>query len=204
MQELVLYSHRVGLGDYHQAWVTSTLPKSYLPSPQSRILETKTRASLSSVCIPSIPDSVPKRVTFSFLWEYMCITGQCGDGSLREVHAHAQLYLSEWFLLNFLLKLYVKSLLIKTLDLLQKEKKKKLEKDEASLLSSPGDSWLILWTTTSCFYFPLHLFLFFLFWNSLPRYVAQAGLLCRDWSCALSHPVVLFTDWETSHRLNVF
>lgn len=37
----------------------------------------------------------------------MCITGQCGDGSLSEVHVHAQLYLSEC--LSFALEFHLKS-----------------------------------------------------------------------------------------------
>lgn len=145
---------------------------------------------MSSVCIPSLPDSVPKRVTFSLWQEYVCITGQCGDDSLREFTPMlSYIFLSAFLLLlNFILNLHVKNLLIKILDVSKRKGKKKLEKDEASLLSSPGDSWLILSLDNSCFYFPLHLFLFFLFWNSLPCYVAQAGL-CRDWSCALSHPL---------------
>lgn len=86
--------------------VTSTLPKSHLPSPQSRVLEMKTRASLSSVCILPIPDSVPKS-DLSSLREYLRITGRYGDGSLREIHTHAQLYLSECF--SFALEFHLKS-----------------------------------------------------------------------------------------------
>lgn len=86
--------------------VTSTLPKSHLPSPQSGVLETKTRASLFSVCIPPF-ETLFLRVTFSSLREHPCITGQCGDGFLREVHAHAQLYLSECF--SFALEFHLKS-----------------------------------------------------------------------------------------------
>lgn len=174
----------------------------------SRVLEMKTRASLSSVCIPSLPDSIPKRVTFSLWREYMCITGQCGDGSLREfTPTLSYIFLSDFLLLlNFILNLHVKSLLIKILDLLQKEKEKKT-----------GKRWSLITKLTRrlmadtffgqqlpAFIFPCICFCSSFFWNSLPRYVAQAGLVCRDWSCALSHPVVLFTDWETSHYLNIF